>query len=133
MGNIVYEATPQAYAEQEAALAGELGGGGAPISVSSNALGNFIVVKGGAGSLYGFTVLNTKVSAQFIQWFDLLGLPADGTVPAGVISVPASTSVGVSWLDVGRWHNIGIVLCNSSTAATKTIGAADCFFDVQYL
>jgi hypothetical protein len=27
----------------------------------------------------------------------------------------------------------GIILCNSTTQGTKTLGAADCIFDVQYV
>ena len=32
----------------------------------------------------------------------------------------------------GREFESGLVICNSSTDATKTIGSADTFFDVQY-
>jgi hypothetical protein len=32
-----------------------------------------------------------------------------------------------------RFFNNGIVVANSSTSATLTIGAADCWFDCQYL
>ena len=105
---------------------------GLPVSNSSLALSNSIVAKAGPGTLFGASILNTKISAQFIQVFDAAAVPADGAVPVAVYTVGASSNLGLYWGSVGRWHNIGIVLCNSSTAATKTIGSADCFFDVQY-
>ena len=35
--------------------------------------------------------------------------------------------------DLGRAFQAGIVVCNSTTAVTLTIGAADTWFDVQYV
>jgi len=80
----------------------------------------------------GFTVYNTKASAQFLNMFDADALPADTAVP--IISWPlaASNGVGFGWQPNGRRFDAGLVLCNSSTDGTKTIGAADCLFDVQY-
>lgn len=114
-------------------LRGEEGGSvNLPNSKHSNGYASSIVVKPGAGILYGFTVYNSNASAQFVQVFDLADLPADGVIPACLFSVAATSDKGVEWLN-GRPFLTGCVLCNSSTGATKTIGAADCFFDVQYL
>src|SRR5581483_3891477 len=119
-----WEAAEDALAENVVSrLAGETLAAGLPLNASSNVLTSFIVVKSGSATLFGFTVLNTKVSAQFIQWFDANQLPADGAVPAGVISCAASSDRGVSWVIPGRFFSRGIVICNSSTAATKTIGS----------
>lgn len=90
------------------------------------------VIKTGDGILYGLTVTNTKASAQFVQVFDASTLPADGAVPIFAKSVPASDAVGFAWLP-GRTFFAGIIVCNSSTQATKTIGSADCLFDAAYL
>lgn len=111
---------------------GEAGAVGYPRSVSSVALSSSIVVKSGRGILYGFTVLSTDAASQFIQVFDAYALPADGAIPAVVFTVGASSQLPVNWIP-GRVFQSGCVLCNSSTAATKTLGSANCFFDVQYL
>ena len=103
-----------------------------PLNNASRQLANFVVVKTGDGWLYGFTISNTKASAQFVQVYDAHDLPADGAVPLISKSVPASDAVGFSWLPPRRFES-GLVLCNSTTQATKTIGAADCLFDAQYL
>lgn len=103
-----------------------------PLNIHSNAYGASLVVKTGPGIFYGFTVYNSAAAAQFIQWFDAATLPADGAIPAGFITVATVASAGVNWLP-GRTFLTGIVICNSSTGPTKTIGAADCFFDAQFL
>ena len=82
--------------------------------------------------VYGFTVTSTNAGAQSLLVFDLAALPADGAVPLIGKALAASDAVGFSWAPQGREFTQGLVLCNSSTLATKTIGAADCFFDVQY-
>lgn len=81
--------------------------------------------------LYGFHVYNSKVSQQFILLFDAEAIPADGQVPEVFWTVPASSQLDVAYTPHGRPHRQGITLCNSSTGPTKTIGAADCWFDVQ--
>ena len=103
-----------------------------PLNAPSRQLANFIQVKTGDGWLYGFTVTNTKASAQFVQVFDAATLPGDGAVPLIAKSVPAGDAVGFAWLPPRRFE-AGLVLCNSSTQGTKTIGSADCLFDAQYL
>ena len=81
---------------------------------------------------YGFTAYNTKASSQFIQVFDANTLPAEGSVPLFSWALAANSGVGFGWQPNGRQFQTGLVLCNSSTDATKTIGSADCFFDVQF-
>ena len=103
-----------------------------PLNIHSNVYQASLVVKSGPGILYGFTVYNSKSAAQFIQVFDAATLPADGAVPAFVVTVATAANFGVNWLP-GRTFQTGIVICNSSTGPTKTIGSADCFFDCQYV
>ena len=103
-----------------------------PLNATSTALEASRVVKTTKGLLVGFTVYNSKASAQFIQVHDAAALPADTAVPAFVVEVAASSSRAVDFSPFGRQFTTGIVICNSSTFATKTIGAADCWFDVQY-
>lgn len=104
-----------------------------PRSVANPALAASIVAMVGEGRLLGFTVTNTKASAQFFQLFDAGALPADTAVPLLAVDIAASSAKGVDWGTDGRWMSRGIVICNSSTIATKTLGAADCIFDVQYV
>jgi hypothetical protein len=104
-----------------------------PISANSVALGSSLVAFVGQGRLMGFTVSNTKVSSQFIQVFDASSLPADTAVPILSIDIATVISKSVSFVPGGRWMRQGCVICNSSTQGTKTIGAADCLFDVQYV
>lgn len=103
-----------------------------PLNVHSNALANSIFVKSGQGALVGFTIDNSKAGSQFIQVFDLTSLPADGAIPDCVFRVAATSTLPIQWLP-WRVFRVGCVICNSSTEATKTIGSADCFFDVQYI
>lgn len=102
-----------------------------PDSKHSNGYANSIVVKTGAGVLYGFTVYSSNAAAQFIQVFDAAAVPADTAVPTVLLTVAAAGNLGVTYIP-GRKFLYGIVLCNSSTGPTKTIGAADCFFDAQF-
>lgn len=103
-----------------------------PFNIHSIAYAASLVVKSGPGILYGFTVYNSNGAAQFIQVFDSNLLPDDGTIPACVFTVGGGAQLPVQWLP-GRTFTTGCVLVNSSTGPTKTIGAADCFFDAQYL
>lgn len=103
-----------------------------PLNYASRKLENFAVVKTGDGWLYGLTVTNTKATAQFVLVFDASVLPADGAVPLIGKSMQAGDAFAASWLPPRRFE-AGLILCNSSTQASKTIGGADCLFDVQYI
>ena len=98
---------------------------------SSVAAATSLVVKAAAGTLYELRFTNTKATSQFIQIHNTAALPADGAIPIESITVPGTTSGSVTFpqaLTMGT----GITVCNSSTLATKTIGAADCFFAADY-
>lgn len=118
--------------EHERSFVGELEGSLTPLNYSSRALEASCVVKTGDGILYGFTVTNTKASAQWVMVFDRRDVPATGAVPILAKSVPAGDAVGFDWLP-GRTFFAGLVLVNSTTQTSLTIGAADCIFDAQYL
>jgi hypothetical protein len=91
------------------------------------------VVSAGEGRLYGFTVSSTRASGQFVQVFDAQALPVDGAVPILSIDIATVTAKGVDFGPMGRWFYRGIILCNSTTQGSKTLGAADCLFDAQYV
>jgi len=103
-----------------------------PLNATSVAYEARRVVKTKPGKLYGMTGYNAKVSSQFILIYDANALPADGGIPAIIISVAASSPFSLDYNTLGRDFTNGIVVSNSSTGPTKTIGSADCWFDVQY-
>lgn len=90
-------------------------------------------VKAGPGKLYGMTGYNSKGSAQWVQIFDSLLLPADGAVPAVTFTVATVANFAIDFGIYGRAFKNGIYVVNSSTGPTKTIGSADCWVDAQYL
>ena len=100
-------------------------------NANSRAAASSLIVKPDAGLLFGFAVSST--AAQFIQVYDLTAVPSDGVVPLLVFAVSAANQLLVSWVPTPRGFSNGIVLCNSSTQHTLTIGTATCIFDAQYL
>lgn len=82
--------------------------------------------------VYGFTVYNSKASAQNILLFNESTVVADTAVPMMTYNLPTKSTLAVYFGPMGRLFSRGILLCNSSTDTTKTIGSADCFFDVEY-
>lgn len=100
----------------------------------STALAASLIIKSGPGTLYKLVVYNGKNAAQYIQLHDSATLPSDTAVPVMTFSVP---TLGTMELPI---HNLkglnfanGIVVCNSTTAATKTIGTTDCWFHAIYV
>jgi len=104
-----------------------------PRNAWTPALSSSLVAFTGQGRVMGFTVSSTRASSQFIQVFNLASLPADGAVPILSFDIATVVAKGVDFGAGGRWFTIGCVLCNSTTQGTKTLGAADTLFDVQYV
>jgi len=104
----------------------------APSNATSSADEASRVVKASAGTLWGLTGHSSRTSSQYIQLHNAAALPSDTAVPVIVFIVPASSNFSLDFGVYGRAFATGIVICNSSTRATKTIGSADCWFDVQY-
>ncbi len=102
-----------------------------PIGVSPTALVASLAVIRGPAICYGLIGHNTG-PAQFVQVHDAADVPADGAIPETVLNVPADTNFSIDYGPKGRAFLVGIAVCNSSTVPTKTVGAADCWFDVIY-
>ena len=102
-------------------------------SLASTALEASHVIKASAGRLYQLTGVNTKSSGQYIQVFNSTTVPADATAPVLLCYVPANANFSFDFGPIGRYFSTGIAVSNSSTAATKTVGSADCWFNAEYL
>jgi len=91
------------------------------------------VVKATPGRLLTLSGYNSKGSAQFIQVHNAAALPADAAVPTFVATVPTVANFLFDFGPFGIPCSAGIVISNSSTGPTKTIGSADCWFVATYL
>lgn len=96
---------------------------------ATTALATNLVVKGSAGKLFGFAGYTTV--AQFIQLHNTSSLPADTAVPVLVFPVEANKPFSI---ELPRPHTCGtgIVVCNSTTGPTKTIGSANTWITAYY-
>jgi hypothetical protein len=91
-----------------------------------------LVVKASKGGLLRITGFNALAGTQFLQVFDASALPADASVPLLVYALSASSPFEVNFGHTPMPMQNGIVVCNSTTGPTKTIGAANCLFTVLY-
>ena len=71
-------------------------------------------------------------AAQFLQLHDSATLPADTAVPASVMAIAATSNFDFDLKNTPIPCIAGIVVCNSSTAMTKTIGSANCHIEIFY-
>jgi len=111
-----------------------MGGATYPIpgdNINTTALAASLVIKATRGVLYEIRGYNDAVVAQFVQIHDASSLPADASVPEEVFIVAATSNFSITFPQ-GKKFTTGIVVTNSSTPATKTIGAADCWFSADF-
>ena len=87
------------------------------------------VIKASPGVLKFLQITNNKASAQYFQLHNTAAVPADAAVPFLTVYLQAGGTYFVEDLTFPA----GIVWCNSSTRATKTIGSADCDVVAMYL
>lgn len=99
-----------------------------PRMIHSTAYEASHVLATGPATLLSLLGYNSKASAQFIQIHDAASLPANGEVPAITFLVAATSNFNLAAVLRGMKFANGIVVCNSSTGPTKTIGSNDCFF-----
>lgn len=104
-----------------------------PKSISTTAYSNYLIIKNSGGVLYNIIGYNSSDNDQFIQIFDSSSLPTDGSIPVIIFKILSQCNFSFDLGAVGRLFRDGIIICNSSTATTKTIGASDCWIDAQYL
>ena len=95
--------------------------------VHSSVLEASHIIKPGPGTLISLVGYNSG-SAQFIQVHNIASLPDDGDVPTYSFTVGASQNFSLDIPITGARFSTGIVVCNSSTSDTKTIGSANVFF-----
>lgn len=103
-----------------------------PSNNSSTVYETSRIVKASAGNMYGISGYNSG-PAQFIQLHDSATLPADTAVPVTLVPVAATSVFSIDFGVYGKKFLSGIVVTNSTTGPTKTIGAANCFFDPRFV
>ena len=101
----------------------------AGVTVANVALATSLVIKASPGKLLMLTAYNNNGAARFIQLFNATALPGNGAVPVMIISVPTLGTFSFPIPNLsGMDFSTGIVVANSTTAATLTVGSADSWF-----
>lgn len=90
------------------------------------------IVKASAGLLLFLHVYNANAAARWLQVFDAAALPADNAIPLLTFPVAIAGTYTLNLAPLGLPMRNGIIVCNSTTGPTKTIGAADSLFTVGY-
>jgi hypothetical protein len=101
-------------------------------SYSSKGLLASGVIKAKGGTILGVMGFNDKDADQYIQIFDSATVPDDAAVPTLVIEVTAKSNFSISFGENGYKLPTGISWSNSTTLATKTIGADDVWLNAVY-
>ena len=100
---------------------------------SSAALEDSAVVKAAGGTLYRLNIINTEAAVRYIMLFDATSLPANATAPLYRFTVASSGSLDIDLSSLrlgnegstGLSFSTGIVVANSTTAATLTVSTGD--------
>lgn len=102
-----------------------------PETYESDAAENAALVRNADGVLLSLSGFSNLGSAQYIMVFDSNTQPGNGAVPKRIKKVAATDTFEV---DFGRGVRVenGIWVCNSTTAPTLTLGAADCLFHATH-
>lgn len=124
---VLYNGTTKPIFETIVADMRNLVGEQTSYDITSAALEASHIIRSSPGYLTHLTVYNDAASTQYYQLHNSAVVPPDGTVPVFVFAVASKATVSLPIGD-GLNFSVGIVVCNSSTAATKTIGSADSFF-----
>lgn len=90
------------------------------------------IIKAASGVLYGFDVYSSLGAAQWIQLHDSATVPADTAVPIWIGTVATIANLPKEFGLYGLAFANGIVICNSTTGPTKTLGATNCWFQARY-
>lgn len=98
------------------------------IRKESPGLTNWMTLKVGAGTIYNLYGYNSKYEKQFIQLFDRVGSPPEGTVPIAVFGTSAADNFGLDVPVTGIPFTNGLIVANSLVAPQLQLGLADCFF-----
>jgi hypothetical protein len=118
------------------------GGGSTPPGSTGNladkydsvALENDKVVKASAGVFYSVIATSTLAGTQYIQVHNSSGVPLNNAIPIYTVPVSEGETIVISAEDFDRGYSMssGIYICNSTTIEKKTLGADDCWFNVEY-
>lgn len=107
------------------------GGTGNITTVQSGALEASHVIKTSAGTLMQVAIYNDKASTQYYLLVVGTSLPANGARPVYVPIPVATKSAVVVDIPNGMPFVTGLVIANSSTPDTLTVGSADSYYSVQ--
>lgn len=101
-------------------------------NVTTTAYSNSLVLVDKEAVFYGCVGYNSGAD-QFIQIHDASELPINGVIPKIVFKAVAGENFSLDYGKNGRNFINGIIITNSTTAETLTLGAADCWIDAQYI
>lgn len=107
------------------------GGLGLPFSASVNATKQ--QVKGTAGNVYGWNIVNNTAAIAYCQVFNLASasVTVGSTTPDYVIAIPGNSTTGAGnsvALDLGISHSTGITIACTTTRTGSTNAACDVLF-----